>query len=86
MATFSLQTRYTIYADTPITLPEGKTPSDIDEIHVRYGRIDVLFKDGSIMEGLAEADLDFSTMDLKYPEQTRLYSRENGTDDLVYEE
>ena len=86
MATLSLQTRYTIYADTPITLPEGKTPSDIDEISVKYGQVSVAFKDGSVMEGIDEKDLDFETIDYKFPEQIRLYSREGETEDLVYEE
>ena len=86
MATFSLQTRYTIYADTPITLPEGKTPTDISSISLRYGKITVSFKDGSVTEDIDEQDLDFDTIDYKFPDQTRLYSREGETEDLVYEE
>lgn len=86
MKALSIQTKYTIYADTPIQLPEDKTPSDISDISVKYGQIVITFTDGSVMEEIGETDLDFDTIDYKYPDQIRLYSKEEDeSHNLLYE-
>lgn len=86
MATLELQTRYEVYASTPINLPEGKTAADIKDVYVKYGEITITFKDSTIMM-VGEADLNFDGMDYKYPGQTRLYLYgAEGAPNLVWED
>lgn len=72
-----VETVYSLGVMTAIDLPVGTTQSDIKEVFVKYGRIQIFLNDGSVIES-AENDADVSNIEWKYPDSTRLFPEDSS--------
>ena len=70
MSSITVETTYTCYTPTDVELPEGYTAADIDDIYMKWGKGEVVFKDGTSFEFDESADYD---PDTKRPDVIRAY-------------
>lgn len=75
-----IETRYCFSMFTEITLPDGKTQSDIEAVDVKWSTIFIRFKDGTEFQK-EETDFDVESIDWKYPGEIVTYPDKNNEAD-----
>lgn len=84
MSTVHVITSYTLYVETPVELPEGKTEDDIADVWVKWGEIHLNFKDQSEFTH-SESEASFDNMDWKRPGTVEVRKDANGYPDFQSE-
>ena len=77
----TIETGYIVMVATQIELPEGKIWDNVEDFYVKWGTLDLRFKDGSTIEhdcGEPNADAD----DFKRPDHVHVFAvKEDGETD-----
>ena len=78
---FQVLSRYDVWISTDVELPEGKTPDDVEEVFVKWGEGELVFKDGTTQIFEENHDEEEIHLNFKYPEEMK-----HGSVDKLIEE
>ncbi len=68
----TLQVSYDAYSTLSFDLPEGKTWDDVEDLRIKYLRVQIFFNDGTCHE----EELDPPQPDTKWPDCTTVYDKD----------